>query len=213
MRSFARAVMLAVAIGAVLGAAGQYASELNPGMRWVVALGVPWLLTAFAAGAMVGDRVLGALAGITTLVVGTLVYYAVRISGGGGFVASDLTTTRAGLIVAGWCAASVAGGAAFGLAGAAWRTGNLRAHVTAVSLAGGALVGEALLLMHEWAGRGARSVLAAELAVGIAAPLVLTRERRWVMPALALSVAVALVVAGAESEVRSELRDLGWNGA
>jgi len=63
---------VAVAVGVALGVAGQTASDLHPGLRWVVALGVPWLVTAFLAGAIVGDRWCGALAGALALVVGTL---------------------------------------------------------------------------------------------------------------------------------------------
>ena len=46
MAPFARAVLLAVAAGVALGFTGQTGSDLHPGLRWVVALGVPWRLAA-----------------------------------------------------------------------------------------------------------------------------------------------------------------------
>ncbi|MEJ7796975.1 MAG: DUF6518 family protein [Solirubrobacteraceae bacterium] len=214
MASFPRAVLVVVAIGAALGVAGQSAAGLHPGMRWVVALGVPWLVAAFFAGVLAGDRARGAIAGATALVVGTLTYYALRVAfGGGGRLGAGGLPLDGLPIVAGWCVASVCGGTAFGWAGALWRRGGSVANVLATAIVSGALVGEALLLTQEWAGRGARLVLTAELAAGALAPFLLTRRRALVVPALALTAAVAIVVAVTEDGVRDALRDVGWHGA
>ena len=167
MAPFARAVLLAVAAGAALGFAGQTGSDLHPGLRWVVALGVPWLLTAFFAGAIVGDRLRGAIAGALSLVIGTVAYYALRVALGEGGPLHAADALRGAVIVAGWCAAAIGGGAAFGLAGALWRSGGALATVAGSALVSGALVGEALLLTQEWTGRGAQLVLAAELVAGV----------------------------------------------
>jgi len=155
MAPFARAVLLAVAAGAALGFAGQTGSDLHPGLRWVVAIGVPWLLTAFFAGAIVGDRLRGAIAGALSLAIGTVAYYALRVALGEGGPLHAAYALRGAVIVAGWCAAAIGGGAAFGLAGALWRSGGALATVAGSALVSGALVGEALLLTQEWAGRGA----------------------------------------------------------
>lgn len=203
--------MLAVAVGSVLGGAAQIASDVHPALRWAAALGVPWLVTAFFAGALLGDRARGAFAGAAALVLGTLTYYVLRVALNGEVgLGIDYPSVP---IVVGWCAAAVCGGGVFGLAGAAWRRGGERAHVLAVAVVSGALVGEALLLRGEWSGRGARLVLGLELAAGALMPLALTRRRALVLPALALTAVLALCVGVAEDGVRDALRDAGWNGA
>lgn len=77
----------------------------------------------------------------------------------------------------------------------------------------GALIGEALLLTQEWAGRGARLVLAAELAAGAMLPFLITRRRALILPALLLTAVVAVGIAATEDGVRTALRDVGWRGA
>jgi hypothetical protein len=212
--AFARAVLLAVAAGLALGIAGQTGPELHPGLRWVVALGVPWLVTAFAAGALLGDRRWAAPAGALALVVGTLAYYALRVAfGGGGLLGQHGFVLRGAPMIAGWCVAGIGGGALFGYAGAMWRRGGTFANLAGTALVSGALVGEALLLTQEWSSRGARLVLAAELAAGAALPFLLTRRRALIVPALALTLLVALAVAVTEDGVRDALRLTGWNGA
>jgi len=213
MAPFARAVLLAVAAGAALGFAGQTGSDLHPGLRWVVALGVPWLLTAFFAGAIVGDRLRGAIAGALSLVVGTVAYYALRVALGEGGPLHAADALRGAVIVAGWCAAAIGGGAAFGLAGALWRSGGALATVAGSALVSGALVGEALLLTQEWTGGGAQLVLAAELVAGVALGALLARRRTWIVLTLALTVVVAVAVAVTEDGVRDALRAVGWRGA
>lgn len=212
--AFVRAVRLAIALGLALGVSGQLAPDLDPRLYWFVALGVPWLVTAFVAGALLGDRLRGAVAGAVALVAGTLAYYALRVTlGGGGLLGQHGFVPRGVPVVIGWCVAATAGGAAFGLAGALWRRGGTVANVCGTALVSGALVGEALLLTQEWAGHGARLVLAAELALGAALPFVLSRRRALILPALALTALVAAGVAVTEDGVRDALRGVGWNGA
>ena len=211
--ALARAVVLGVAFGLALGVAGQLAPDLDPRLYWIVALGVPWLVSAFAAGALVGEPRPAAVAGATALVVGTVAYYVLRMALGGGGLLGGGPALRGAPIVLGWCAAAVAGGAAFGYAGAAWRRGGALANVAGTALVSGALAGEALLLAQEWTGRGARLVLAAELALGAALPFLLARRRALIVPAFALAAVVAVGVALTEDGVRDALRLVGWNGA
>lgn len=214
MAAFTRAVLLGIALGLALGVAGQLAPDLDRRLYWVVALGVPWLVTAFAAGALLGDRRTGAVAGATALVVGTLAYYALRVTfGGGGLLGQEGFVLRGAPVVIGWCLAATIGGAVFGIGGALWRRGGVVANVFATALVSGALVGEALLLTQEWTHRGARLVLAAELAAGAALPFVLTRRRALIVPALALTALAAVGVAVTEDGVRDALRGVGWKGA
>ena len=92
--------------------------------------------------------------------------------------------------------AALAGGA-FALAGATWRA-------TRSALA-------AVLLVHEWPGRAAQTILAAELTAGLALPLLITR-RGAALTAFALTAVAALVLGAAEAEVRETLRHAGWRG-
>jgi len=211
--AYARAGGLGIALGLALGGAGQLAPDLDGRLYWIAALGVPWLVAAFAAGALLGDRRRGAVAGAVALVVGTLAYYALRVALGGGGPLGQGFALRGAPVVLGWCAAAIGGGAAFGLAGALWRSGGTAANVFGTALVSGAFAGEALLLTHEWSGRGARLVLAAELALGAALPFLLSRRRALIVPALALAALVAAGVAMTEDGVRDALRGVGWNGA
>jgi hypothetical protein len=211
--SFVRAVLLATVVGLALGTAGQMGPELHPALHWVVALGVPWLVAAFVAGALVGDRGRGALAGAVALVFGTLVYYANRVGFGAGAIDGISVPLRGAPVVVGWCAAAAGGGALFGLLGAWWRRGSPLAEVAGTAVISGALVGEALLLTHEWSGRAAQLVLTAELAAGAGLPFLLTRRHRLLVPALILTAVVALAVAVTENSVRDALRGVGWRGA
>ena len=213
MAAFVRTVLLAVAVGLVIGVAGQAGPDLHPALRWVVALGVPWLVAAFAAGALLGDPWRGALAGATALVIGTLVYYALRVGFGGGGPLGVALSPRGVAIVAAWCVAATASGAVFGLAGALWRRGGNMARVVGTAVVSGALIGEALLLAQEWTGRGAHFVLAAELAAGVALALCMTRRWVLVMPAVVLTALVAVAVGVTEDGVRDAMRVVGWNGA
>jgi len=211
--SFVRAVLLAIGVGLVLGTAAQMGPVLHPALRWVVALGVPWLVAAFVAGALVGDPARGALAGAAALVFGTLVYYANRVGDGGGAIQGVVLPLRGAPVVIGWCAAAAGGGALFGLLGAWWRRGGSLAFLVGTALVSGALVGEALLLTQEWSGRAAQLVLTAELAAGTALPFLLTRRRGLLVPVLVLAAIVALAVAVTEDSVRDALRLMGWRGA
>src|SRR5262245_43958949 len=71
------AILAALAVAAcawgVLGHAGDGLS----GGRWLTALGAPWLLVGFAAGAIAArDRLArGALAGAVALILGVVAYY------------------------------------------------------------------------------------------------------------------------------------------
>jgi hypothetical protein len=197
--------LVALLLGAVVGFVAQLSDNVVPQLSRATALGVPWLIAAFGVGALQRERALGALAGATALVSGTIVYYILRILGWGTL---DATVP----IAVGWCLAAAGGGALFGLAGAAWRGGGTRVRAAAAALAAGALIGEALLLTTLWNGEGARMLLGAELLAGAALPFALVR-RRMLVVALGLTAIVAAAVFLGEQGVRDALRETGWNGA
>jgi hypothetical protein len=189
----------------LIGLVAQLSDNLVSELHRVTSLGVPWLVAAFGVGALWRDRGLGALAGATALVTGTVVYYVLRVLGWGTL---DPTIP----IAIGWCLAAAGGGALFGAAGAAWRGGDARMRAGGAALVGGALIGEALLLSTLWSGAGARLALGFELMLGALLPFALAR-RRMVVAALGLALVVAVVVFVGEQGVRDALRETGWNGA
>ncbi len=191
----------AIALGAalLLAVAAHAASRVRPGLRWGEALGAPWLVVAFAVGALVGARRPAARWGAAALALATVGYYAIALGAGIGF--------RAPVALA-WLGTAAVAGAAFALAGAAWRTGA----AWAAALPAGALAGEALLLTQVWDGRAAAFVLGAELAAGLLLPFVLVRRAAALPAAVGLTLAAALVLGLAEAEVREALRAAGWRG-
>jgi len=208
MRRALLAALAAVPLGVALGSAGQLIDRVHDGLMWAGALGVPWLVVAFAAGAVARERAAGVVAGAVTIVVGTGTYYALH-------VAASMQLRVAPVVIAtGWALAGIACGGVFGWAGAEWRRrrGEGLAAAAAAAAIGGALVGEALLLSREWSGRAAEAVLAAELVAGALLPLLLVR-RRFVVAAVALTAVFAVAMGLAEAEVRAALRDIGWRGA
>jgi hypothetical protein len=216
-------VVLAAVVAALgLGVAARYAAgagliaragpiaepvgKLGP---WLIALGAPWLAVAWALGALARRVDAGAIAGALALAGGTGAWYA--------FTVWELGRTALGYalpVSMAWAAAALVAGAAFGAAGALWRSGETDlARALGAAVLAACLIGEAVLLETTWGGRAARAVLTAELLVGLAVPVVLLRgRRRALMLALGLTVVLALVAAGAESLVRDALRDVGWGG-
>ena len=204
MRRAVIAALAAVPLGILLGVAGQEAEDVVRPLRWVFALGAPWLAVCWAAGALAGGRVSGALAGAVALTTATGVYYAIHVANGHRSLAGTF-------IVLGWGAASVAAGSLFGGAGGAWRNGSAAVRVAAVVLLAGAMAGEAMLLAEEWP-RRLSPLLELELLAAGATPFLLVRPWRALPAALLLTAAAALVLGAAEAEVRETMRYAGWTG-
>jgi hypothetical protein len=114
-------------------------------------------------------------------------------------------------MAAAWGTVALGAGTLFGFAGAHWRDGDRIARSASAALLSGALTGEALLLMHEWAGRAAAYVLSAELSVGLAV-LVVSRRRAPLSVTLPLFALATAAVIGSEGVVRDALRLAGWAG-
>jgi hypothetical protein len=176
-------------------------------IRWGGALGGPWLVGAFAAGAFAGMRRAGALAGAVAIVFGTAVYYVLAH-----WIERNTGLRYAAAAGIGWAIPGAVIGALFGAAGAAWREGGRPRAVAAGLLAGG-LLAEALLLTSVWSTAAAQRALSVELcAAGILGLLLVGRAR---LAPLALGVAAASTVAllAGELVVRELLRTSGWAGA
>ena len=152
----------------------------------------PWIVAAYAIGAVTGRARSGAVAGAAGLVVAVVTYYVgVRLVWGEAFV-DPLRATAV------WGVVAVAVGVPLGLAGGAWAARDARWRVTSVALLGGLLLAEALTRFVEvegWTGidlgRTALQVCAYDTLGAILAPLLLL-ERRQLPSAYAASVAVGL---------------------
>jgi Family of unknown function (DUF6518) len=217
MARLAPAIATALPAGILLGVAGQGIDRFDARLRWIAALGVPWLLVAFALGAFVhwaGGRgaadasprdlfTAAALAGAIALVVATGAWYAVHIW----WTGAVRYTVH---VAAAWIPAAAVCGAVFALAGAGWASGGRFARPLGAAVAAGALIGEVLALDGEWPTRGAQAVLAAELCAGLLLPFVLAR--RAAVFAFALTIVVAVAMGVAEQEIRATLRAAGWRG-
>jgi hypothetical protein len=209
------AVAATLSLGVAVGCAARAGHYLEGDAYWIASLGGPWLVAAFLAGGAAERWGWGALAGAAAIVVGTLTYYWSVAAYHGLTLDGPIVVSRLhyGVVMTiGWCAAGLAVGAAFGLAGAAWRRGGVSLPgIAGVAALAGALIGEALLLRSVWTDPWAQRVLMLELVAGLIAAVVLTRTRR------AATLALAIVAAGgfalAESFVRDTLRAAGWAGA
>ena len=205
-----RPALLALAAAIALGVAGRVALHASPALPYggaigaaghaVVALGAPWLVVAWAVGALCRGRWAGAAAGGAALALGTVGWYSLTVAAAG-----PAALPYAWPVAPAWAVVALCAGAAFGFAGALWRSG--RGVLAAVPA--GALAGEAWLLAGEWTGRAAQAVLALELLTGATIVLALARRRP---AALAVGLAVAFAVALGEDAVRDALRLAGWAG-
>jgi hypothetical protein len=202
----ARAVLGAVCGGVAIGLIGRASVQPAEVTAWVSRLGAPWLLTAFLVGAFVRDRRLGALSGGAALAIGTAVYYAVFH-----FIEHSIGLGYAVVVGTAWAMVGLLVGAVFGYAGAAWRVRDRWARIVAMAALGGALIGEAVLLMTRWDDPTAHAILLAELAVGALIPFVASRRREW-PAALMLGMTFAMTAVVLEAYTRAALRAVGWGG-
>jgi hypothetical protein len=189
-------------LAAVVWGVSQHVVDGAPGGAWLSALGAPWLVLAFAAGAMSGKRapVVGAL----SLFVAVGAYYIP-------FLFMDAGVARYAVKVGlAWGIVAAALGALFGAAGAAWRRDPRSTLGTlAAALPVGALAGEALLLRREWFSAGAPEALRVELTAAVLVAAFTIRRPLGFAAAL-----IAALTAGvAADELRDLLRAAGWQGA
>jgi hypothetical protein len=203
-RRLLRTVLIAVAAGIAFGAAMRMSRHASAPVPKIGSLGVPWLALAFAVGALERDRRRGAAGAAIALVAAVGAYYFSEWFVEGR--ASLGYALRMGLL---WSLGAALAGVGFGTLGSAWRARV--GSIVAVAVLSGAFAGEAVLLLGTWHSAAAQVVLGCELALGIGLPFLLAR-RREIAPALALSVAVALTLAGGEAVVRGAMHAAGWAG-
>ncbi|HEX5578553.1 MAG TPA: DUF6518 family protein [Candidatus Limnocylindria bacterium] len=210
-RPIGRYALLALVSGIALGLFSGFGDRLPPDtpLHVVVALANaagPWLVTAFAVGAMAGAPATGALTATAALVAAVAVYYlSIYLMGN---AVADLVRT-AGV----WLAVSVVVGPLLGAAGGAWvRPRAPRHRIGAVGLLAGILAAEAILRLIQveaWTGldlaRTDIQVGLIELAAAVVVPAVLLRpdERlRGYLAAAIATAAAAILAAGALAAIR-----------
>jgi MFS family permease len=190
MRSPWTLVLLVLLAGLGTGYVTQLLQSVLP-TGWSQAANAisPWLLVAFLVGSVMPDRTSAVVAGVATLILALLGYYAttqLRYGIGGG--------TNALIF---WGLGAVVGGPVFGLADYTWRTGEHRYRAIALGLLAAAFLAEAgyhLIVLQE------PPVAAGFAIAGLLVPLALGRSRQdrlgayvAAVPALALG-AVGFVV-------------------
>ena len=186
MRSPGTRALIVVVVGLGLGVVTQILQSVLP-TGWSQAANAisPWLLVAFFIGAAMPDRGSAVVAGLATLVLALIGYYAttqLRYGIGGGTSA---------LIF--WGLGAAVGGPVFGLAGHTWRTGEHRHRALALGLLAAAFIAEGgyhLVVLSE------PGVAIGFAVAGLLVPLVLGRSREdrlgayvAAVPALALGAA------------------------
>lgn len=184
-----------VLAGIVLGVVSRIGDRVADfGLAWFFNIAGPWVVVAYALGDRGRSYRDGVLRGVLALTTGVVSYYAfVRFVEG-----------RAGIAYHGqfgpqWIPFAIVGGAVFGAAGYARRSGGQKARVLSVATLGGFLMGEGWAWLVR-AGSAGDFVFAAELAAGAVLPWILIVDRAnqwrawWRTLAIALATAVFVIV-------------------
>ena len=200
-------LVVGIAVGGVmLGVAARVTAHMPGPFEFAFALGMPWLLVSFAVGFAVRELAAGALDGAAVLIVSVLAYYAVvalveRRSG---------PHYAAGMTVL-WGFFGALSGALFGLAGAAATRDSARIRMLGLALVAGALIGEGALYLRLGHGGGIeRTLLTAEVLLGMGLPLMAVRPARLVPAAVALTAGFSAVALVADEAIRVFARAYGW---
>ena len=178
-----RRIAFVALVGIATGVLTQFGQSVLPdGLRQVANAITPWLIVAFLVGSRMPDRRWAAGAGVATLLLAMVGFYALtqlRYGIGGG---------TSSLIF--WGLGAVVGGPVFGVAGHEWRLGPPRHRAVAIGLVAAVAIAEGI---YNGVVLASTSVAAGFVLAGLCAPLLLGRTRQdrlWgyaaTIPALAL---------------------------
>jgi hypothetical protein len=164
-------------VGVALGLLTRVADNQENALSWLGSLAAPWVLTAFAVGALSRRLVHGVAVGAITLTLAVGVYYAyMRVFEGGVTLSYFLSITMLWLLLA-----PIAGGA-FGLCGALWGEG--RSHwlirPVAVATVAGLVAGESAFMLSSAReiSTGDGVMLGGLILLGLTLPWLLLRTKR-----------------------------------
>jgi hypothetical protein len=172
---------VALALGVALGLFSLFGDGLPVDTPMIVLVALanaasPWLVTAFAAGALAQGVQRGAIAGALALSVAVATYY-------GGLAIRGVAPDDLGIVSLAWIAVAVVAGPAFGAAGGAWRSSR---SPVAVGILAGALLAEAayrFIELEAWDGidvtRTSMQVAIVNLVAAALAPALLLPRERW----------------------------------
>jgi hypothetical protein len=200
--------MLVLAGAGAFGAMAAAAEPLLGVPGPVSALGAPWLVCAFAIGAVVRGRSASAPAGGLLLSGATVAYYGAQVYGHGAE-----SVHYALSMAVGWGVPAGVAGAVMGAAGSLWRRASGLSAALLAAVPAAALAGEAALLSRSWSGPDSALALGMELGAAAVLLVALTRERARLAHTLAGAVVLTLAFALVEAELRGYLRAAGWHGA
>ena len=168
MSPTARRIGLIAVVGLATGVLTQLGQGLIPdGWNQAANSISPWLTVAFLLASSMPDRRWAAAAGVGTLALAVIGYYAmIQLRYGYG-------ASTGALIF--WGIGSLAGGVVYGLAGRAWRTGGPRQRAAAIGLLAAVYIAEGIYLLNILPRTPA--VGAGFVIVGLVVPLLVGRTR------------------------------------
>jgi hypothetical protein len=207
MRWFGIGVAVLVA-GGLLGGGMQVAERVFGLPNSVSALGAPWLVCAFAVGALVRGRVAATVSGAVLLGTGTALYYAAIV-----YAYGSSSLAYATVMSVAWGSLAAAAGGGMALAGALWRDAARPGAAHLAALPAAALIGEAALLSRSWSGDAGTIALSGEVFAAAALLLALCWRRVPLSHAALVTGVMAVAFAVTEAEVRGVMRAAGWHGA
>lgn len=141
-RSTIVATVAAVLMGVALGAWCRVGDHLAEPVSSLANVGWPWLVIAFAIGAIARRPVAGAFLGAAALLVAVGTYYMAMWSADYGMSRSDIISIGLPGFVRFWLILAVLAGPIFGAAGGLWRTSTGWMRPASVALLSGAVLGE-----------------------------------------------------------------------
>lgn len=181
--------VIVVVLGLGGGALTQVAQGVldDPWAAWANSIAA-WCLPAFVVGALAVRRGRATAAGVVTLLLLVIGYYAMRL------VADDIELPPERTLLV-WTLGAVAGGVVFGLAGAWWRAADVRLQVLGAALISAVLVGEGIQrqVMFPWQGNSGLIMVGAGIVLAFA--LARSTRQKALIPLLAAAV-VPLGLAG-----------------
>jgi hypothetical protein len=171
---------IALASGLLAGCLVLIAHESGSELRVAGELGGPWLVAAFAAGAISRNRWLAALTGFAALLAMLVGYYGLAHLDAGSEVAHTFRF---------WLAIAVVAGPVMGWAGWSWLGLRPFGRVVSISVLAGCIIAEGVFF---WT-YGHRTVPVAEVVFGVAIVLLLPRRSSERLLAVAGTAAVTVV--------------------